>query len=118
MLVLFSPGVELSVGLLGVLGVAFAHFAEVFILHAQLLDFILHHFYFLFVVAIHLHGQVSAPVNRVIASLHENYLLLQLLHLSFVLFHFFDGGLIHPLGVSFFFFVAVLGGNSRTHSLS
>ena len=97
---LFAALVELLVGLPRVPHVLLAHLAQVLVLevesvHLSLLDLDL-----LLVVPVHLHGQVARTVYRVCALLHEDYLLLQPLHLPPVLLQLLDGQLVAALGVA------------------
>lgn len=97
---LLAALVELLVGLPGVLHVLLAHLAQVLVLQVQSVHLPLHYLNFLLVVAVHLHRKVTRSVYSVRALLHENDLLLQLLHLPLVLLQLFNGRLVAPLGVA------------------
>lgn len=97
---LLAALVQLLVGLPRVPHVLLAHLAQVLVLQVQPLHLALENLDLLLVVPVHLHRQVPRSVYRVRALLHEDYLLLQLLHLPPVLLQLLDGRLVAALGVA------------------
>jgi hypothetical protein len=102
----FLPAfIQLLIGLPRILAVSFAHLAQIFILNVEGVHLFLHDIYFLFVVSIHLHGEIAGPIDCICALLHKDDLFLQLLHFSLVFLQLLDCGLVASLGVAFLFAV-------------